>query len=46
MNRPEIDLGDELSNLKSFSTALGPKDKGLAIGNSDKIREAHNSFAK
>lgn len=47
MNRSkEIDIGDELKNLKMFSIEMNSKDRGLALGNSDKIREAHNSFAR
>ena len=44
MNRPEIDLGSELTNLRSFSTGLPSKEKGHVIGNSEVIRVAHNSF--
>ncbi|SCV71353.1 BQ2448_2941 [Microbotryum intermedium] len=40
------DLGDELSNLKMFSTGLGAEDKGWTISNSEKIRQVHNSFAR
>jgi ubiquitin carboxyl-terminal hydrolase L5 len=35
-----------LKNIKSFSTGMGSEDKGWAIGNSDVIREVHNSFAR
>ena len=44
MNRSEVDLGAELTNLRQFSTGLPSNDKGHLIGNSDKIRVAHNSF--
>jgi len=46
MNRPEIELGAELTQLRSFTRELPSKEKGHAIGNSDRIRIAHNSFTK
>jgi len=47
MNRAsEIELGPELSNMRSFSAGLPSKEKGHTIGNSDRIREAHNSFTR
>ena len=42
----EIELGAELTNLKQFSQGLPAQEKGMAIGNSDKIRVAHNSFTR
>eukprot|EP00124_Ichthyophonus_hoferi_P001796 Ihof_evm9s104 gene=Ihof_evmTU9s104 len=46
MNRPEIDIGETLQEFKSFVSDFPPDLKGLAIGNSAKIRDVHNSFAK
>lgn len=46
MNRKDIDIGDELKNLKIFSMDMNSKDKGWAIGNSELIRITHNSFAR
>lgn len=46
MNRPEIDIGPELTNLRGFSAGLPSKEKGHAIGNSEIIRVAHNSFTR
>jgi ubiquitin carboxyl-terminal hydrolase L5 len=47
MNRhKEITLGQELENMRNFSLALPSREKGITIGNSDKIREAHNSFSR
>lgn len=47
MNKQDqIDVGPELKNLSTFSSGLPSKDKGLAIGNSEKIRIAHNSFTR
>jgi ubiquitin carboxyl-terminal hydrolase L5 len=47
MNRTkDIEIGDELRNLREFSLLMGSKDRGWAIGNSETIRLAHNSFAR
>ena len=36
---PAITLGDELESFRDFSLALDPTSKGLAMKNSEKIRE-------
>lgn len=46
LNNDTINLGDVLNDFKSFSSLLDPESKGIAIGNSDVIRNAHNSFAR
>ena len=46
MNCPHVDIGEELTNLKSFSMGMSAKDIGYTIGNSESIRTAHNSFAR
>lgn len=46
MNCPHVEVGTELQNLKDFVMGMSAKDKGYAIGNSDVIRNAHNSFAR
>jgi len=40
----KLNLGAHLKEFKEFTMMLDPQMKGLAIGNSDVIRVAHNSF--
>ncbi|GAA5992938.1 hypothetical protein JCM5350_007811 [Sporobolomyces pararoseus] len=46
IQNPNVELGEELTNLQSFSTGLDPQTRGEIITNSQKIREVHNSFAR
>ncbi|KAG2492400.1 hypothetical protein HYH03_009346 [Edaphochlamys debaryana] len=46
LNCPQLQLGEELSNFREFVGDFDPTMKGLAISNSDLIRNAHNSFAR
>lgn len=46
MNAADIELGDEMTNFKAFCMEFDADSRGLAIGNSDSIRTAHNSFAR
>ncbi|RKP26187.1 ubiquitin carboxyl-terminal hydrolase [Syncephalis pseudoplumigaleata] len=46
MNRPDVELGEELTQFREFAQSLPSDMKGLAISNSDKIRQVHNSFAR
>ena len=45
LNRPEIELGEELSTFKEFTSVLPPEMRGEALSNSDHIRTTHNHFA-
>jgi ubiquitin carboxyl-terminal hydrolase L5 len=44
VNSKKLELGAHLTEFKEFTGMLDPQMKGLAIGNSDVIRNAHNSF--
>ncbi|GJJ75567.1 ubiquitin carboxyl-terminal hydrolase L5 [Entomortierella parvispora] len=46
LNSATIDLGEELTNFKSFVSDFPAELKGHAISNSDVIRTVHNSFAR
>lgn len=42
----DLDIGNNLKEFKSFVSCFDPETKGLALSNSDTIREVHNSFAR
>lgn len=46
MNAEGLDIGEQLGELKAFTYSLDPESKGLAIGNYDPVRIAHNEFAR
>jgi len=41
-----VNLGEELTQFKNFCSGFGPEMTGESIGNSEVIRQAHNSFAR
>ncbi len=45
LNAPGVAVGPELSNFREFVADMDPATTGLVISNSDRIRDAHNSFA-
>ena len=46
LNAPVDELGDTLEEFKSFTESFPPDLKGEAIGASDELQTAHNSFAR
>lgn len=46
MNVPEnkLDLGSHLKEFRGFAASLNPEMTGLALSNSEVIKQAHNSF--
>lgn len=44
-NTDKIDIGPTLKDLKSFTNDMDPSTRGLAISNSEKIRQEHNKFS-
>jgi len=42
----DLDLGKTLSGFKKFTQGFDPSSRGLALSNSDVIRQVHNSFAR
>jgi len=40
----KLELGKALGDLREFTAQLDPQMKGLALGNSEVVRQAHNSF--
>jgi len=40
----KLELGKALGDLREFTAQLDPQMKGLTLGNSEVVRQAHNSF--
>jgi ubiquitin carboxyl-terminal hydrolase L5 len=46
VGKPGLDIGDNLRNFQDFTSGLDPRMRGDMIGQSDVLRDAHNSFAR
>ncbi|RWS05069.1 ubiquitin C-terminal hydrolase-like protein [Dinothrombium tinctorium] len=45
-NHPDVELGPTLSSFREFCQSFDATMKGLALSNSDVVKEVHNSFAR
>lgn len=43
---PDLELGENLTELRDFCWSFDPNLRGLTLSNSDNIRTVHNSFAR
>lgn len=46
IDAPGVSLGDELDNVKAFSTGLDPRTTGEIVTNSDKIRQGNSQTSQ
>jgi hypothetical protein len=46
LNCPGVELGPTLTDFREFAMAMDPAMKGLALSNSERIRQVHNSFSR
>ena len=46
VSHPDVELGSTLSGFKEFTSSFDAGMKGLALSNSEEIRNVHNSFAR
>ncbi|PRP85688.1 ubiquitin carboxyl-terminal hydrolase isozyme L5-like [Planoprotostelium fungivorum] len=46
LNNKDLEIGQELTSFRDFVQDFNPELKGMAIGNCELVRNAHNSFAR
>jgi len=46
LNCPDVNIGDMLRRFQDFTAGLDPCTRGEMIGQSQELREVHNSFAR
>ncbi|KAH8345117.1 hypothetical protein KR059_005873 [Drosophila kikkawai] len=46
LRHTDIDLGETLTGFRQFCQSMDPENRGLCLGNEEKIRTVHNSFAR
>lgn len=42
----DVNIGENLKDFKSFVSCFDPETKGMALSNSEVIRQVHNSFSR